>query len=107
MQHVTICKDAIIGDRVFIGPNVSFFNDKFPPTRVSQPPIVEDDVVIGGSSNIAPGVIIYQGAVVGMGTNVTRDVPPETVIITESKRRIVMSRREYDERQRVLLERLG
>ena len=52
MQHVTICKDAIIGDNVFVGPNSSFYNDKFPPTRVSQPPIIEEGAIVcGGCPN--------------------------------------------------------
>ena len=107
LYHVTICKDAVIGNRVFIGPNTSFFNDKYPPTHISQPPIVEDDVVICGSANIGPGVIIHRGAVVGMGANVTKDVPPETVIITESNQKDLMTRQEYDRRQAELEERLG
>jgi len=107
MQHVTICKDAIIGDSVFIGPNTSFFNDKYPPTRISQPPIVEDDVIIGGLCAILPGVILRKGCVIGAGTTVTKDVPPETVIITKDKQKTIMMRDEYDRRQNELMERLS
>lgn len=104
MQHVTICKDAIIGNNVFIGPNTSFFNDKYPPTRISQPPVIEDNVIICGSSKIGPAIKIYSRAVVGMGANVTKDVPKETVIITESNQKTIMTRQEYDEKQRQLEE---
>ena len=107
LYHVTICKDAVIGNRVFIGPNTSFFNDKYPPTHISQPPIIEDDAVLCGSCNIGPGVIIHHGAVIGMGANITKDVPPETVIITVSVQNDLMTRQEYDRRQAELKERLG
>lgn len=107
LYHVTICKDAVIGDRVFIGPNTSFFNDKYPPTHISQPPIVEDDVVICGHCAILPGVILRKGCVIGAGGVITKDVPSETVIITESKQKNVMTRQEYDRRQAELKERLG
>jgi len=106
MQHVTICKDAVIGDNVFIGPNSSFLNDKFPPTRISQPPIVESHAVIGGGCTIDPGVVIGFRAVVGAGSNVTKDVPDEEVWVGNPAR-FHMSRDEYDRRQRELEERLG
>lgn len=107
LYHVTICKDAVIGDNVFIGPNTSFFNDKYPPTHVSQPPTVEDDVIICGLSAILPGVTLRKRCVVGAGSVITKDVPAETVIITESKQKTVMTRQEYDRRQTELRERLG
>ena len=104
LYHVTICKDAKIGDRVFIGPDTIFLNDKYPPTTVSLPPIVEDDVIIGGGVILGPDVIIGRKAVIGAGTTVTRDVPSETVIITENKQKMIMTRQEYDEKQRMLKE---
>lgn len=105
MQHVTICKDAIIGDSVFVGPNASFYNDKFPPTRVSQPPIIEDGAIIGGGARIGPGVIVHRDAVAGMGANVIRDIP-EGEVWVGNPARYHMSRREYNRRQRILTESL-
>jgi len=106
MQHVTICKDAIIGDNVFIGPNTTLLNDKYPPTQVSQPPVVESHAVIGGGATLCPGVVVGFRSVVGAGSNVTRDVPDEEVWIGNPAA-IHMSRDEYDRRQRELQERLG
>ena len=104
MYHVTICKDAVIGDRVFIGPNTSFFNDKYPPTKISQPPIIGNDVVIGGGCNIGPGVVVRDRGVVGMGANLTSNVPSEVVVITENRHQLIMTRKEYDKRQRKNIE---
>lgn len=106
MQHVTICKDAVIADDVFIAPNVSFLNDKFPPTKISQPPIVRCGAIIGGGSTILPGVIIGFRSGVGAGSTVTRDIPDEEVWCGNPAK-FHMTRDEYDRRQTELLERLG
>jgi len=106
MQHVTVCKDAVIEDGVFIGPNTTLLNDDYPPTMVSQPPIISRGAVIGGGVTIGPGVIIGENAVVGHGANISKDVPPEVVVVTKSDMRILMNRREYNRRQRFLVEKL-
>ena len=106
MQHVTICKDAVIGDNVFIGPNTTFLNDKYPPTQISQPPIVESEAVIGGGVTLCPGVVVGFRAVVGAGSNVTKDIPDEEVW-AGNPASVHMNRDEYDRRQEELKERLG
>jgi UDP-3-O-[3-hydroxymyristoyl] glucosamine N-acyltransferase len=60
MQHVTICKNAIIMDDVFIGPNTTLLNDKYPPTKISQPPIVKEHTIIGGGCTIAPRSLVWK-----------------------------------------------
>lgn len=76
--HITA--GSFIGNRVFVGHYVVTANDKHPrvgnPTWVPQPPVIEDDVSIGGGAIILPGVKIGAGAVIGMGAVVTKDVPP-------------------------------
>ena len=66
-----------LGDDVFIGPHVTFTNDKYPPSekRKWQRTLVLHGAVIGAGSTILPGVVIGHGAVVGAGSVVTRDVP--------------------------------
>lgn len=74
-----------IGDRVFIGPNATFTNDRVP--RSKQYPeeflqtLVEDDASIGANATILPGVRIGRGAMVGAGAVVTRDVPPYATVV--------------------------
>jgi len=75
LYHVTICKDAVIGNNVFIGPNTSLLNDRYPPSKKSEPPIIEDDVAIGAGCLIFPGVHIGRGARIGAGVRVRCDVP--------------------------------
>lgn len=106
MQHVTICKDAIIGDGVFIGPNTTLLNDKYPPTTISQPPLVRCGAIIGGGSTIDPGVIIGFRSGVGAASNVTKDIP-DNEVWCGNPAKFHMTREEYDRRQNELVERLG
>ena len=107
MQHVTVCKDAIIGDGVFIGPNTTLLNDKYPPTQISQPPIINSKAIIGGGVTILPAVIVGVKAVVGAGSVVTKDVKPWQVVLGNPARPHSDGRVEYDLKRKELLERLG
>jgi UDP-2-acetamido-3-amino-2,3-dideoxy-glucuronate N-acetyltransferase len=74
-----------VGDNVFIGPNVTFTNDKCPRSKVYAkrfpPTIIEHHASVGGGATILPGVTIGAGSMVGAGAVVTRDVPPHTVVV--------------------------
>lgn len=87
-SHTFICEGITIKDKVFIGHNVTFINDKYPmatnPDGSMQtekdwevvPTIVEEGVSIGSSVTILCGVTIGAGAMVGAGSVVTKDIPP-------------------------------
>lgn len=74
-----------IADDVFVGPNVTFTNDHFP--RSKQYPdaflqtTVQQGASIGGGAVILPGITIGRKAMVGAGAVVTRDVPPNAVVV--------------------------
>jgi UDP-2-acetamido-3-amino-2,3-dideoxy-glucuronate N-acetyltransferase len=101
-SHCLIESDVIIGDRVtvksgvqlwnglrvaddvFIGPNVSFTNDRTPrskhrPVRFEQT-VVESGASIGAGVTILPKVLIGRDAMVGAGAVVTRSVPANAVV---------------------------
>lgn len=78
--HVTISNGCVLGDNVFIAPNSSLLNDKYPKSTFMTPPIVKDGAAIGGGVTILPNVTIGEKAVVGGGSVVTKDVPPRTVV---------------------------
>lgn len=75
----------VIEDDVFIGPCVTFTNDKFP--RSKQYPEVFPNITvqtgasIGANATILPGVTIGRNAMVGAGSVVTKDVPDMAVVI--------------------------
>ena len=77
---VYISPGTVIGKRVFVGPAAVFTNDPYPPSRRLVGAVVEDEAVIGARSVILAGVRIGRRSVVAMGSVVTRDVPPETVV---------------------------
>jgi acetyltransferase-like isoleucine patch superfamily enzyme len=78
--HVTISNGCVLGDNVFIAPNSSLLNDKYPKSNYLTPPIIKDDVAIGGGVTILPNVTVGEKAVIGGGSVVTNDVPARTVV---------------------------
>jgi UDP-2-acetamido-3-amino-2,3-dideoxy-glucuronate N-acetyltransferase len=80
---VFIPTGVTIGDEVFIGPNVSFTNDKYPKARGEWKLLrtrIENGVSIGANSVILPGVTIGEDALVGAGSVVTKNVPSRTIV---------------------------
>ncbi len=70
-EGVTIEHDA------WIGPRVTFTNDRFPPSgkEAWQRTFVRKGARLGASVTVLPGVKIGEGALIGAGAVVTRDVP--------------------------------
>lgn len=85
-----------LGDDVFIGPNVTFTNDKYPKSRnIDFKPIatqIEQGVSIGGGATLLPGVRIGAGATVGAGAVVTKDVPTGATVVGNPARIIKQAR---------------
>lgn len=101
-DHVFIENDVVIGDRVtikcgvqlwdgariaddvFIGPNATFSNDRFPRSRQHQRPIETTHVgrgaSIGAGAVVLPGLRIGADAMIGAGAVVTHDVPPRAIV---------------------------
>lgn len=71
-------------DDVFVGPNVTFTNDRFPRSKrhlESYPRIlVRQGASIGANATLLPGITVGQSAMVGAGSVVTRNVPPHAVV---------------------------
>lgn len=91
-SHSFICEGVQIEDRVFVGHNVSFINDKHPRATNADgslqterdwsvvPTRVKTGASIGTGSTILCGLTIGAGAVVGAGSVVTKDVPDGAVV---------------------------
>ena len=102
-SHCLIENDVVIGDRVtvksgvqlwdglrvgadvFIGPNVSFTNDRFPRSQKKPDKFLVTTIghgaSVGAGAVILPGVIIGSKAMVAAGAVVTRSVPPNAVVV--------------------------
>jgi UDP-2-acetamido-3-amino-2,3-dideoxy-glucuronate N-acetyltransferase len=68
-----------IEDDVFIGPNVTFTNDKYPRSKhypdAFQRTNIKRGASIGANATILGGVTVGEGSLVGAGAVVTKDVP--------------------------------
>ena len=79
-----------IGNNVSFGPQVMIWSEKhdfqkptlipYDSSFIKKEVNIEDNVWLGARSTIVPGVRIGEGAVVGMGSVVTKDVPAGAVV---------------------------
>ena len=74
-----------VGNDVFIGPNASFANDRFPRSRQKPEQFLvttlHDGASIGAGAVVLPGLEIGRNAMVAAGAVVTRSVPPNAVVV--------------------------
>jgi acetyltransferase-like isoleucine patch superfamily enzyme len=91
-SHSFLCEGVILEDDVFIGHSVTFTNDLYPratngngqlqtdadwtclPTRIKR------GASIGSGATLLCGITIGENALIGAGSVVTRDVPPDTIV---------------------------
>lgn len=68
-----------VEDNVFIGPNVTFTNDRYPrsknPEWLFERTIIQQRAIIGANATILPEVVIGEHAMIGAGSIVTKDIP--------------------------------
>jgi len=87
-----------IEDDVFIAPNVCFTNDPYPQSKRLIGVVVEKNAIICANATLVAGVKIGKNAVVGAGAVVTKDVPPDSVVLGNPAR-FYMTRKEFDEKR--------
>jgi acetyltransferase-like isoleucine patch superfamily enzyme len=88
-----------IGKNVFIGPAAALTNDPYPASKKMIGVTIEDGAIIGSRAVIKAGVTVGKNSVVAMGAVVTKDVPPDTVVVGIPAR-IKYSREEYDKKKK-------
>jgi acetyltransferase-like isoleucine patch superfamily enzyme len=91
-SHTFICEGVVIEDNVFIGHSVTFTNDMYPRATARNGSLqteadwkVEGTVIrkgasIGSGATILCNISIGENAIVGAGSVVTRDVPPDAIV---------------------------
>ena|SRR5437879_574244 len=76
---------TVLEDDCWIGPCVVVTNAKYPANRHTKRdlrgPVVRRGARVGANATLLPGVVIGEGALVGAGSVVTRDVPANAVVV--------------------------
>jgi len=91
-SHTFICEGVTVEDNVLVGHGVTFINDTYPRATnengelqteedwTVEPTLVKKGASIGSGSTILSHVTIGEKAIVGAGSVVTKDVPPNTIV---------------------------
>ena len=92
-SHTFICEGVVIEDEVFIGHGVVFINDSYPRATTAtgnmqtesdwkvERTVVRKGASIGSGATILSNTSIGENAIVGAGSVVTKDVPPNAVVV--------------------------
>jgi acetyltransferase-like isoleucine patch superfamily enzyme len=91
-SHSFLCEGVIIEDEVFIGHGVMFINDRYPRSTTESGTLqtemdwqvvftlVKKGASIGSNATILCGTTVGEGAIVGAGSVVTKDVPSGVIV---------------------------
>jgi acetyltransferase-like isoleucine patch superfamily enzyme len=91
-SHTFICEGVVIEDNVFIGHGVIFTNDSYPRATTAEgglqtendwkvePTVIKKGASIGSGATIICNTIVGENALVGAGSVVTKDVPPNAIV---------------------------
>jgi acetyltransferase-like isoleucine patch superfamily enzyme len=91
-SHTFVCEGVTIEDQVFIGHSVAFINDSYPRASTEdgrlqteadwkvEKTLVKKGASIGSGCTILANVTIGEHALVGAGSVVTKDVPPNAIV---------------------------
>jgi len=102
-DHTFVENDVIVGDRVtikcgvqlwdgvrlesdvFVGPNATFTNDRYPRSKQHLPEVLKTVVrrgaSIGANATITPGLVIGEHAMIGAGAVLTHNAPPHAKLV--------------------------
>jgi UDP-2-acetamido-3-amino-2,3-dideoxy-glucuronate N-acetyltransferase len=101
-NNVCLWRGVTLEDDVFVGPNATFTNDRFPRSARMlksirhcrhheewlESTVVERGASIGANATILPGIRVGRYSMVAAGALVTRDVPPFALMIGAPARRV-------------------
>jgi acetyltransferase-like isoleucine patch superfamily enzyme len=91
-SHTFICEGVLIEDNVFIGHGVMFINDSYPRATTSdgnlqteadwkvERTVIKKGASIGSGATILSNIHVGENAIVGAGSVVTKNVPPNSIV---------------------------
>jgi len=91
-SHTFICEGVVLEDDVFIGHNVTFINDRYPRATNGEGllqseadwdcigTLVKSGASIGSGATLLCGITVGENALIGAGSVVTKNVPPNSVV---------------------------
>lgn len=91
-SHSFICEGVTIKDNAFVGHSVTFINDKYPRSTATdgklqteddwkvESTVVENGASIGSGATILCNVKIGKNSIVGAGSVITGNVPPDVIV---------------------------
>lgn len=91
-SHTFICEGVVIENNVFIGHGVMFINDSYPRATTLdgdlqtesdwkvEPTVIKKGASIGSGATILSNIHIGENAIVGAGSVVTKNVPPNAIV---------------------------
>lgn len=86
IKNSSLIYDGVeIHDHVFVGPRVVFANDMYPKSKnyleAYPTTVIQRNASIGAGSIILPGITVGENSLVGAGSVVTKDVPPNVIVV--------------------------
>jgi UDP-2-acetamido-3-amino-2,3-dideoxy-glucuronate N-acetyltransferase len=91
-SHTFICEGVTIESEVFVGHGVTFINDRYPRATnpagqiqteadwICQQTTIKRGATIGSGVTLLGGITVGENAIVGAGSVVTKDVPPNATV---------------------------
>jgi acetyltransferase-like isoleucine patch superfamily enzyme len=91
-SHTFVCEGVVIEDQVFIGHGVMFINDSYPRAATAEGgmqteadwtverTVIKKGASIGSGATILSNTNVGENAIVGAGSVVTKDVPPNAIV---------------------------
>jgi bifunctional UDP-N-acetylglucosamine pyrophosphorylase/glucosamine-1-phosphate N-acetyltransferase len=81
-NHLSYIGDATVGEKVNVGAGTIFCNYD---GRKKHPTVIEDEVFIGSNTELVAPIKIGRGAIIGAGSTITKEVPPDTLAVSRAK----------------------
>jgi bifunctional UDP-N-acetylglucosamine pyrophosphorylase/glucosamine-1-phosphate N-acetyltransferase len=81
-NHLTYLGDAILGEKVNVGAGTITCNYD---GKKKHPTVIEDGVFIGSNTALVAPIKISRASMIGAGSTITKEVPPDTLAVARGK----------------------